>query len=346
MIPKPPFKSIAAAVTLALGVICEALGIHLLYQKTMATIAKADFSAGLVLLIIGLILILAGLSKLSNPGAGQKPERSWFSRNWSMFLGTLIAIVLLGVYISLNYKPAQAADKYDLLLNLTLILLAVTGAIGYGIFKWISREIAEQVKTEKLEIKESQGFSMARTTRQSGYLYWSLFDIREKHGILKESEGVAYKKELLDKAIGMARLALTIAQDLPKSKDEYKREIYLCINNLVYFLSEIYKHEIKELELTDKEKEGALTLARELLAGASKENYPEDFYDFRESSAWALYHLTPRDDVVSKEKACEVLRKLLADADIPSSWRQENKRDWTQYLGASACLSDDKDCTT
>ena len=92
------FVYIIFSITIGIGIVCEGIGIHMLYKETMATIGTISFSAAMILLIIGLILILAGLAQFhksntgQNPGSSkQNPMRNWLGRNWVV----LLAIVFL-----------------------------------------------------------------------------------------------------------------------------------------------------------------------------------------------------------------------------------------------------------
>ena len=314
------------------GIICEAIGIYMIFQGTTVPVGTVSYSLAPLVLIIGAILIVVGLATTPRSSTtGPPPERSLWSRIWPIILG----IVLLATFIGTHYKfPSE--DKYKILVDLILVMVALTAAVGYGIFKWISREVAEQVVKERQLIKESYTLTTAKIRRNVGYMFWSIFDVEQKRKQKSNNnpEDLEYHKSLLKSAIEFARLALKTAQELPTDKDENKKEIYLCMNNLIYFLAEIYKYKFAELELTDKEKEEVLGFVRELLREASKENYPEGFYDCQESSAWALFHLSDEDDIVSKEKAREIIRKLLEDADIPHAWRKDKKKQWKEYFDA------------
>jgi len=265
----------------------------------------------------------------------------WLGRNWLVLLG----IVFLCTFIGTHYKfPAE--DKYKILLDLILIMVALNAAIGYWIFRWISRGVADQVEKDRQQIeqtiakesqliKESRKLTTAMTSRNAGYIFWAIFDVEKKRmdkTSVKPEEFAEYFKELLENAVGYTRKALKIFQELPKDiRDENEREIYLCMNNLIYYLAE--SHKVKDYELSKEEKSEALNLAKELSREVSGQNYPNDFYDFQESSAWALFHLS-EDDRASKDKAYEIIRKLLLDADIPNDWRKDKKKQWKKYFSA------------
>ena len=65
------FKYIVISAALIMGILCEAFGIHMLYKKTEVIIGTFPFSAGLYLLIIGLLIIVAGLVSFSKSNPRQ-----------------------------------------------------------------------------------------------------------------------------------------------------------------------------------------------------------------------------------------------------------------------------------
>ena len=152
------------------GIICEAIGIHMLYIGTTATFGTVSFSAAPLPLIIGVILIIVALVKFPKScTTGQNPTRAWFARNWLILLGILIGVVLLVVFFSLHYDPAKDKGKYDILVNLILIVIGITAAVGYGIFKWISRSVQEKVMKE---VTEDRNIARAQTQLTLGYVWY------------------------------------------------------------------------------------------------------------------------------------------------------------------------------
>ena len=319
-------KNIPTFVTIV-GLCSGAIGIYFIFTNASITFGTAQYSPAPLLLLFGAISIVAGLATTSQASTSPPPNVSWWSRTWPIILG----VVLLVVFFSQHYQPSDK-EKYELLVDLTLIIIGITAAVGYGMFKWISRNIQEGVDAEKQTIIEIQTLIKARVKRNAGYIFWSMFDVVQKGKSGRAaSESSEYKKDLLELAITQAKDALKIVQKLPKDKYENSREFYLCINNLIYYQAEIYKYEISKLTLSGTEKEEALDLVKEILQETSKEIFPEDYYDCQESAAWAKFHLSEGDEK-SKEKACEIIRKLLDDDDIPPAWREGKKKQWKKYL--------------
>lgn len=135
-------RTLAFSATIAMGVILEFIGIHMLYKDTMVTFSAVSFFAAPLPLIIGVILIIVALVKFPKTRpTEQHPAKQWSSKNWLFLLG----IVLLAVFFALHYQPGQDA-KYRLLVDLILIMLGFTAAVGYGIYKWISHNIEGRVE--------------------------------------------------------------------------------------------------------------------------------------------------------------------------------------------------------
>ena len=167
-----------------------------------------------------------------------------------------------------------------------------------------------------------------------------MFDTEKKRIKLRQGDletELEYSKELLvtaihhtREALGHADEAVKTVQELPKDQEQYKREKYLSMSNLIYYLVE--RNKLKGHELDQTEKTEALDLAKELLAEVSKRAYPDEFYDLKECAAWARFHLTAEDDIAAKQKACDTIRKLLVDADISKDWRDDINAEWASYL--------------
>ena len=203
------------------------------------------------------------------------------------------------------------------------------------------RETEFDKKLEKAtqRIERDRSLFMARLERAAGYMFWQLFTVEQAKGESTGSEESnaslnnsnnsteTTAKKLLKMAIERARRSLEYVKDLPETESEYKKAIYACKGNLVYFLAEAAG--IKEFGLTKQDKNQALELARGILAVASKQNFPEDYYDLRESSGYALWQLAEEGDTVSKQKARAIIRELLDDFTIPSAWRENAQKKWT-----------------
>jgi len=152
----PIFKALAVAVIIAIGIICGGLGIHMLYKGT-----TIPFSAGLLLLIIGLVLIVLALRRFPETEGAENPVEIWLGRNWLILIG----IVLLAAFIGTHYQ-FPTTDKYRILADLILIIIGITAAVGYGIYRWIWQNIKGRVETiaeedrnvARAEVHSSLGF--------------------------------------------------------------------------------------------------------------------------------------------------------------------------------------------
>lgn len=118
------------------------------------------------------------------------------------------------------------------------------------------------------------------------------------------------------------------AKELPEN--EYKEDIYRCKSNWVYFLADAAR--VGEFNKpTRRDKELALEWSNEIFKEVCKEEY-QDYYHYWESCAWALQHLSEKEDENLKQKAHDIIRELLNDTDISHSWREEIRKKWAGFL--------------
>jgi hypothetical protein len=189
----------------------------------------------------------------------------------------------------------------------------------------ISKREEELSKRTEEEIKNNQTLFMVRVQRNMGYIFWRLFEVEEKK---ENSRSASVSKALIRLAIERAKTSLDFAEELPMNK-KYKEETYKCRTNWMYFLAEAAR--IKSPDVTNQDKEQALKFVNEILAEVSEQDYP-DYYEYQESCAWALEHLSEEEDKNLKQKAIDIIHELLKDASIPYAWREEIKEKWAPFL--------------
>ena len=233
--------------------------------------------------------------------------------------GSVFTIFVLGT----NPLP-KSDDKYDVFVTLFLIFFTILGLLGYGMYIWIRGKLEsrlnERLQKEEQEIENSRNLFRARIQRNMGYTFWKLFEVEEKR---EEGENTQVLKELITLAIERAEISLNSAKKLPKK--EYKEDINQCKANWVYFLAEAAR--IQGAEVTKQDKEQALKSVNEILKEVSKEDYP-DYFDYHESCAWALQHLSEEEDKILKQKADDINYELQKDESIPYAWREKIKEKW------------------
>lgn len=247
----------------------------------------------------------------------------------------IAVLILIGCGIIGKY---EVSDGYELFRDILTIILAIAGLtiaiLGYGIYTWIGNKLEsrlketlqkEQQELQKLqeEIKKNQILFGMRLQRNLGYLFWQLYEVEKKKG---KNKSTLVSKELIKFAIKRAKESLDLAKKLPES--EYKDEVYKCKSNWAYFLAEAA---VEDCELTMQVKEQALLISSEILEEISKQDYPS-YYQYHESCAWALQHLSEAEDEFSKQKASDIIRELLKDLNIPFSWREMIEKKWVDLL--------------
>ena len=247
----------------------------------------------------------------------------------------IAVLILIGCGIIGKY---EVSGGYELFRDILTIILAIAGLtiaiLGYGIYAWIGNKLesrlketlqTEQQELQKLqeEIKENQILFGMRLQRNLGYLFWQLYEVEKKKG---KNKSTLVSKELIKFAIKRAKESLDLAKKLPESK--YKDEVYKCKSNWVYFLAEAA---VEDCELTMQVKEQALLISSEILEEISKQDYP-NYYQYHESCAWALQHLSEAEDEFLKQKASNIIRELLKNLSIPFSWRETIEKKWVDLL--------------
>jgi hypothetical protein len=136
-------------------------------------------------------------------------------------------------------------------------------------------------------------------------------------------------EELIKLAIEKAKRSLDFAEELPMNK-KYKEDIYKCRTNWMYFLAESVRVEGCEQKIMQAKKQ-ALKFSDEILEEVGKVDYMEYYYEYQESCAWALRHLSEDEDKDSKERAHDIIHKLITDRYIRPSWREEIRLKWINY---------------
>ena len=192
------------------------------------------------------------------------------------------------------------------------------------------REEVLSQRTEK-EIENRQNLFRAQMLRSTGFTFWQLFVVWEEVKVEKSTQDIHTKKifeDLIRIAIEKAKGSLHYAKKLPEN--EYKEDIYRCKSNWVYFLAEAAR--VEEFNKpTRRDKMLALECSNEILKEVSKEDY-RDYYHYWESCAWALQHLSEKEDENLKQKAHDIIREFLNDEDISPSWRKEIENKWVDFL--------------
>ena len=240
------------------GIGCVAIGIHMFYQKIQMNVAQISIPTGLVLLIVGLVIIALVLRRPAEAISGRVSTKIWY-------VVFLILIVFLIVYTFTHYT-LEESSQYTILVDLVLIILALTGAVGYGVYRWISRNVADRVTRA---IKEGQSFTRAQVETSLGFWYFEQYkteskrkeeidEIRTKlakiqaHQKNKENSTEAINNDpmsYLKHAIERTMKALEFMKELDEKK--YEEFICVCKNNLAYYLAE--RQKLGAANLGDKE---------------------------------------------------------------------------------------------
>lgn len=198
----------------------------------------------------------------------------------------------------------------------------------------VSRREGELSQRTEKEIENRQNLFRAQMLRSTGFTFWQLFVVWEEVKVEKSTQDIHTKKifeDLIRIAIEKAKGSLHYAKKLPEN--EYKEDIYRCKSNWVYFLAEAAR--VEEFNKpTRRDKVLALKCSNEILKEVSKKDF-QDYYHYWESCAWALQHLSEKEDEKSKQKAHNIICELLNDKDIlllSPSWHGEIENKWADFL--------------
>jgi len=246
----------------------------------------------------------------------------------SAIVGGTIAVFILGIAL-------QPMDKYDVFVTLLIIILSLIGVMGYGVYRWeesnlesrlheiesgLDSRLNERLQKEEQRIQNGQTLFLASLERHVGYIFWELYEVERK----KKYPSKIMSKEFIELAITHSEISLGYAMKLPEN--EYKNDIYNCKSNWVYLKAEAAL--IEGFVLTKNDKEKVLKIANEILEEVCKQDYPDNYYRLKESSAWGLQHLSEEEDTVSKQKAIDIFHELLNDENIRYSWREKIEKKW------------------
>ncbi|GAF77620.1 unnamed protein product, partial [marine sediment metagenome] len=234
--PKWGISEYLRIVAIAVGVSCIVVGILMVYQGKVLPIANISISAGLILLMAGLILIIVSLVMSTKTGNQQTSLKAWH-------VVVLILIAFLIIYAFTRYQLTEAG-RYRILVDLIFIMLALTGAVGYGVYRWIARTVEARAEEITVETKNAIGTQVSTSL---GYVWYQ----HHKKGKTEEKKSPDEAPvDYLKLAIDITRKALEYANKL----DEQRHEELICVskNNLAYYLAEKKRIE-KKINKGDKE---------------------------------------------------------------------------------------------
>lgn len=296
--------------TFIAGIICEAIGVYMIYETATVTLGAATYSPAPLLLIIGAIFIVVAMATSSKSGPSQNFRASRWSRIWPVLVG----IIILSIIFSMHYDPTDK-DKYELLVDLIIIVVGIIAAVGYGIYKWISRNISERVDRIAGAYRN---FTTAEVQTTLGFAWWQHFlDDKKKKQNIPDDYSMVYLK----RAIENAERAITHANKLDKA--EYEEIICRCESNLAYYLTERHR-----IENHPKDKERCLELAQHAYRVAQKKGALQSVrqYQWIETYAWVLWHFT--EDNKTKQKAQTIIDELLERTGTPEDWSNDIDKKW------------------
>ena len=194
----------------------------------------------------------------------------------------------------------EEGSQYTILVDLILIVLAITGAAGYGIY-WLIRRGVESHVTQLT--KEAANYVNAAVRGDEAFSLWSLSDKFSR----RRNRAIA--KTYLEAAIDPGRKSVSLAEELDEKETRNEKLICNLKSNLAFYLAEL-GHEADKPE--------AQKLGRYAYTRAKKH---EDPWEWKESYAWALFNFLNSTEKEKKE-ARKIVKQLLPRPDVPDDIEQ------------------------
>jgi len=189
-----------------------------------------------------------------------KASGYWLGRNWWMLLLVVLLASFIAGYIVTHYQLG-ISDKYTILADLVLIILALVGIAGVGVYLLIRTSVEEHARRI---IREGRNFTRAETQVSIGFWYYEQYlaeikrteEMKEIRGKLTELRGHLKNEgssetgdeynnkylEYLRRAVARTERALGFLKELDEK--EYEEQICACKNNMAYYLAEMQKRGI------------------------------------------------------------------------------------------------------
>jgi hypothetical protein len=158
-----------------------------------------------------------------------------------VILGFLAIFTFVKLAVTTYKLNDTNAVKYDLFIDLLLIIVTALGIVGIAIYKWIYKKIDDYVKRETKELKKqaeerflkNRHFTEAHTLKNAGYLHYHIY--KEHYSECKNSDERERASEELGGAIEYTDSALNLTREL----NEKENKILICIimNNLICYIA-------------------------------------------------------------------------------------------------------------
>ena len=123
---------------------------------------------------------------LSEIGEGLRKSLESQPKWWFVIVVSLVSSVGGGaivLFVVVGNDLVNPAEKFDVFVELLLILVTFLAVLGYGMYIWIRGKLESRLneKLQKWEqkIENSRNLFRARVLMSMGYNFWLLFDVEK-----------------------------------------------------------------------------------------------------------------------------------------------------------------------
>lgn len=263
---KPFWGNLLIVIKTILFIFLLTLVIENIYNKLRGgeTTLEAIISTTVVLMIIAFIYPTEQAKKPNYRKLRDKYIAIVFS--FMIFLAGSYSGSLFFKFQKTNYDVLKPEEKFQLFVDLILVLLTFTALVWY----LLHREIENEMKNNIEKIKEQNKlFTETQALKNAGYMHYNLF----KTSLNCNKEG---RKKDITNNLGQAIEATYEALSLSKNLDEEKNKKLICAikNNLAWFIKEKW-----ECKIDNKERKVLKRLLNEEKTNKKYEGDKEDALD-------------------------------------------------------------------
>lgn len=144
----------------------------------------------------------------------------WLKGNWVYILSLVLIGGFITSYVITHYR-LEVAEKYDILTDLLLVVLALIAAAGYGVYRLVNHLVRENVRSD---IRQAESEVWRASCLVFGLIFYTL---AEKLDMPEEA-----KRQMKDEAESYTSRAL---EDIEISPEVRESNLITAKSNLAYY---------------------------------------------------------------------------------------------------------------